>query len=308
MPLRRSNHRPSKTPKPALAEPPHQWSFEAIGTGWWIGIYQPLDQLAVAKIRQAVAARIEQFDKTYSRFRADSMVMQIATSAGTYQFPPDSDKLFQFYQHLYDVTDGLVTPLIGQVLSDVGYDATYSLRPGSPHTPPQWEEAIDISGNTLIVKRPVILDFGAAGKGYLVDILSGVLANHGIDWYCVDAGGDMRCHTAEPLRIGLEHPADPTQAIGVASIANGAICGSAGNRRAWGKYHHIMNPVTLQPVQNIQAVWVTAADALTADGLATALFFTEPAELHTHFNFAHCIVYSDNTMQCSADFPAEFFA
>jgi len=236
------------------------------------------------------------------------MVTQIATAAGTYQFPPDSGKLFQFYQRLYDTTGGLVTPLIGQVLSDAGYDAAYSLTPRKPHTPPQWEEVIDISGSTLIVKKPVLLDFGAAGKGYLVDIITQVLADHEVDWYCVDAGGDIRCSTPQSLKIGLEHPADPSQAIGVASIANGAICGSAGNRRAWGKYHHIMNPATLQPVQNIQAVWVTAADALTADGLATALFFVDPIRLHTHFNFAHCIVYSDNTMQHSANFPAEFFS
>jgi FAD:protein FMN transferase len=192
-------------------------------------------------------------------------------------------------------------------MADAGYDASYSLAPKKLHKPPQWEGTLDGSANTLIVKTPVLLDFGAAGKGYLVDILAEILTAQTIDYFCIDAGGDIRCHTPQPLRIGLEHPDDSTQAIGVATVTNGALCGSAGNRRAWGDYHHIINPQTLASVQRIKAVWVTAADALTADGLTTALFFTDASILHKHFDFAHCLVYSDNTMQYSADFPAEFF-
>jgi FAD:protein FMN transferase len=323
MPSPKSNPKPSRVPRGRLyspqQEPPQplqQWSFEAIGTTWWIGIYQPVSSADLVQLQHLIVQRIEAFDKTYSRFRADSVVMQISRSAGIYTLPPDSTRLFDFYRQLYDLTNGLVTPLIGQVLSDVGYDATYSFtakHSKDSHPAPSWEEALDISGNTLIVKTPVLLDFGAAGKGYLVDIVSEILQEGGIECFCVDAGGDMRCNQLPmPLRIGLEHPDNPTQAIGVASIATGALCGSAGNRRTWdmaeGTYHHIMNPQTLQSTHSVKAVWVAAADTLTADGLATALFFTEPDILHQHFSFAHCVIYRDNTVQCSVDFPAEIFS
>jgi thiamine biosynthesis lipoprotein len=213
------------------------------------------------------------------------------------------------YRQLYEVSDGLVTPLIGQVLSDAGYDADYSLKPGTISMPLAWDDVLQLDDTTLTTSRPVLLDFGAAGKGYLVDIISELLQQQSIQRFCVDAGGDMRCsRLAQPLRIGLEHPDDPSQAIGIATISSGAICGSAGNRRAWGSYHHIMNPHTLQPVNQIKATWVTAQDTLTADGLATALFFVPAERLQQHFSFAHCVVYSDNTVQCSADFPAEIFS
>lgn len=302
-----------QTPPP---QPSHQWGFEAIGTTWWIGIYQSVDSATLAELQRRVAQRIEVFDKTYSRFRTDSVVTQISRSAGTYTLPADSSTLFNFYRQLYNLTSGLVTPLIGQVLSDAGYDASYSFtekHQKHPRPVPPWEEALDTSGNTLIVKTPVLLDFGAAGKGYLVDIIGQILQEQNVTRFCVDAGGDMHCNQLPaPLRIGLEHPDDPTQAIGVASITTGAICGSAGNRRAWntaqGAYHHIINPQTAEPVQDIKAVWVTAPDALTGDGLATALFFVEPKKLHEHFNFAHCVIYRDNTVQYSANFPAEIFS
>jgi thiamine biosynthesis lipoprotein len=298
---------PPRAPKNP-PQPQHQYSFDAIGTAWWIGIYEPLNELALSELQQAVSDRIAAFDQTYSRFRADSLITQVATTAGTYQFPPDAEKLFALYRTLYDLSDGLVTPLIGQVLSDAGYDASYSLEPGTLVTPPKWGDVLRITGTALTTTQPVLLDFGAAGKGYLVDLVAQVLREWDITQFCVDAGGDMYCQELlAPLRIGLESPSDTNQVVGVARLQQGALCGSAGNRRAWKGYHHIMNPQTLQPARTVQAVWVQAEDALTADGLATALFFMKPAELHKHFSFAHCVIYDDNTVQRSADFLAELF-
>ena len=77
------------------------------------------------------------------------------------------------------------------------------------------------------------MDFGAAGKGYLIDLVAKVLQKHKLDYFCVDAGGDMFYHNIgnEKLRVGLEHPDNPKQVIGVANIYNQSICASAGNRR-----------------------------------------------------------------------------
>ena len=184
---------PSKTssnkPKPEPTELSASWKFEAIGTEWWIGIYQPVEDTLLADISAVIGARIQVFDKTYSRFKSDSLVSQIARKAGSYVFPEDSIELFAFYRRLYDATDGLVTPLIGQVLADAGYDAEYSMRPKAITTPPEWDAVMHFAGTTLTVQQPVLLDFGAAGKGYLVDIVSDILRQHGIARFCVDAGG-----------------------------------------------------------------------------------------------------------------------
>jgi thiamine biosynthesis lipoprotein len=93
----------------------------------------------------------------------------------------------------------------------------------------------------------------------------------------------------------------------VAELEKGSICGSAGNRRKWGKFHHIMHPETKKSVENILAVWVIAENGLLADGLATALFFVEPERLEKDFNFYYCILKNDYSIRVSPNFPGEFY-
>ena len=119
-------------------------------------------------------------------------------------------------------------------------------------------------GTTLITRRPVNLDFGACGKGYLVDLLGAFLASASAE-FVIDAGGDLLIHSAEPIAIALEDPDDPTRAIGVAHITNGALCASAPSRRHWEvavnertqlTIHHLLNAIDSLPVQQTEATWV----------------------------------------------------
>jgi len=284
-------------------------AFDAIGTAWTVDIYTPVSAQTAAKIEAAVHARIAEYDANYSRFRDDSLVAAMAHTAGTYRLPEDAQPLLDIYHELYMLTDGAMTPLIGQTLSDAGYDAQYSLQSKRLTAPPSWDAALDYVYPQLRIKQPVLLDVGAAGKGYLVDIVTELLAQHGVTSCCVDAGGDImyRDAAARPMRVGLEHPDNDGQVIGVATIVNQSICGSAGNRRAWGEYHHIINPHLLASPRHIQALWVIADSALVADALTTALFFVPAKMLNTDYTFEYAIVHSDYSLERSAGFPGEFF-
>ena len=297
---------PSATAEKPEPTPTASWEFEAIGTKWWIAVFEPIAKSQLHELQQAVRGRIATFDRAYSRFRPDSLVTAMSKQAGTYHFPPDGEKLFAFYRQLYDATDGAVTPLIGDVMAAAGYDADYSFRPGTLKKPPSWDEVLRVSGHTITTTQPVLLDFGAAGKGYLVDLVGDVLRAAGLQQFCVDAGGDMIAFGHDALRIGLEHPDNTSQIIGVANLRHGALCGSAGNRRVWQEYHHIMNPFTLRPARDIKAAWVTAADALTADGLTTALFFVSPGNLR-QFQFEYVAIDAHNRVACSPHFAGTIF-
>jgi FAD:protein FMN transferase len=303
MPSNKSATKPKSSP----AEPVWHWSFSAIGTKWWIGVYDAVPN--AESLQQAVLTRIAEFDVAYSRFRADSLVSAMATQAGTYTLPDDAAPLLRFYKQLYDVTDGALTPLVGRLLSDAGYDAEYSLR-AKEHLPktPAWRDVLDVSENTVTLKQSALLDFGAAGKGYLVDVIAALLQANGVTAFCIDAGGDMFCSgVSEPLKIGLENPDNIEEAIGVARLHNQALCGSAPNRRSWGNYHHIMDPRTKQSTTHVKAAWVSAQSALLADGLTTALFFVSPEKLKTQFPFEYALVYADGSLRYSPQFPGEFF-
>ncbi len=285
------------------------FNFEAIGTSWSIDVLDSLSKKSEQELLRKIGKRIEVFDQTYSRFRKDSLVMEMSQKKGNYQLPPDAMPLLTLYQQLYQLTDGAVTPLIGDVLSQAGYDAEYSLTPRTLHHPDRWEAVLAYTTPTLRIKKHALLDFGAAGKGYLTDIIGELMQKHGVQNFCIDASGDIlyknKAHT--PLRIGLEHPENPKQAIAVAQITGGSLCGSAGNRRKWNGFHHIINPHTLTSPTNIAAIWVTAKTALLADALTTCLFFTNPEKLQKYFDFDYVILNADYTLKKSQDFPGEFF-
>lgn len=291
-----------------------KFEFEAIGTHWQIDINEEISEEKSRELLLKIKSRIDIFDKDYSRFRADSLVTKMSHNSGEFIFPTDADQMISLYKKVYNITDGLVTPLIGQVLSDAGYDAKYSLVPKALSRPDSWDDILNWQNPKLILKKPALLDFGACGKGYLVDIVSEILEEGGVQSYCVDAGGDMRYRhlvTASPsqefLRVGLENPSDISEIIGVVNLKNQSLCGSSGNRRAWANFHHIINPKTLSSPRDISAVWVVAETTILADILTTALFFVSPEVLSDSFNFEYLIIYPDFSMKKSMGFNAEIF-
>jgi len=285
------------------------YTFEAIGTHWQIDI--PIETAPQTRtfLTNEIMSVINQFDKTYSRFRADSLVMSMAQQAGTYQLPQNALPLLTLYETLYQLTEGAFTPLIGQVLADAGYDEIYSLKPKKLTRPPAWKDILTYTHPVITLQKPALLDIGGAGKGYLIDLVGDVLKKNAIPFFCVDAGGDILYYTNnhEKLRVGLEHPANASQVIGIVEIFNQSICASAGNRRRWGKFHHIIDPRTLLSPQNILGTWVIAETGLLADALATCLFFVSPKTLLKKFAFSYVVVYQDYTYDVSKDFPGELF-
>lgn len=318
-----------------------QFNFQAIGTTWRIDIFNDLNVAGQANKEAALLAQIKEridiFDKAYSRFRADSLVTEMSKKAGTYELPDDADPMMSLYHDLYKKTDGLVTPLIGDLISDAGYDAKYSLQSKNDlKASPAWDKAIEYkppkNGRTpiLIIKERVLLDFGAAGKGYLIDLVGEVLEANGILHYGINAGGDILYgnkisnenkmpanqkadksektdKNGESIQVGLEDPEDVKKIIGVCNLKDGSICGSAGNRRKWGKFTHIINPKTLESPSEIIAVWVTAKTALLADALATCLFFVKAEKLTGDYDFGYILIKKDRSFEKSADFPGELF-
>jgi len=286
-----------------------QVSFEAIGTVWNLQVLNVLDDKAWTTLLEQIQARITVFDRTYSRFRSDSLVSRMATRAGKYELPLDGYALLHFYEQLYKATDGKVTPLIGQTMTAAGYDATYSFQPGKLVAPPRWEDILSYNEQHLTLTQPTLLDFGAAGKGYLVDIVGELLQTAGLQDFLINAGGDIvhRSSSGQQVTVGLENPYDTTEVIGTVQLSSQSLCASSGSKRQWQGYHHIIDPQTLVSPDDIMATWVIAEDTMTADGLATALFFVEPAKLRQEFTFSYAVLQSDMQVHHSSDFPAELF-
>ncbi|MBP1135715.1 thiamine biosynthesis lipoprotein [Arthrobacter sp. PvP023] len=281
------------------------FSFDGIGTSWEISTPGALD----GSQRRRLLDALERYDAAWSRFRPDSIVAQAAREPGRFRMPDGAGALGRLYRSLYRLTDGAMTPLIGGSLEQLGYDPDYSLRQrGIPLPAPRWEEVLDWQDTVVTTSAPVVLDVGAAGKGQLADLLATELRSQGITEYFIDASGDLLNSGPVPVSVGLEHPYDPGRAIGTISLGTGALCASAANRRAWGDgLHHVLDGTTGTPVKKVVTTWALAGNAMTADALATALFFVSGQALEQDFDFSWLTVFSDGSAAYSAGFEGVLF-
>lgn len=94
--------------------------------------------------------------------------------------------------------------------------------------------------------------------------------------FCLSAGGDMVCHTAEtddlPWRIGVEDPHDTTRVIAVVPIRDGAVATSGTAHRG----AHVVDGRTGLPPTGVASVTVVADSLTWADIDATAAFARGP--------------------------------
>lgn len=283
-----------------------QVAFDAIGTRWRLTTDRPID----AGLRDRVDDLIERYDRTWSRFRADSAVQGLAATGGPRDLGPEAAPLLGLLEVLRTATDGAMDPLVAASLEHLGYDAGVGLAARPGHLPaPRAVVTTGVDGVRL--DPPALLDVGSAGKGQLVDLVAGLLARAGHERFVVDASGDLVAAGA-PLTVALEHPFDPSAAVGVIEVDGGAIAGSAVNRRAWTgpdgrRLHHVLDARTGAPVETVAATWVLAGSAMLADALATALFLVPPEALADRFDFRWVRITTDGRLAASDGIPGELF-
>ncbi|PIR78259.1 MAG: hypothetical protein COU28_02640 [Candidatus Magasanikbacteria bacterium CG10_big_fil_rev_8_21_14_0_10_36_16] len=284
--------------------------FEALGTHWQIDIWEDSPLFDEASFFEKLKNRIEKFEQIYSRFREDSWLREICSKPGEYELPDDAKNIFDLYFDFYKLTNGVFTPLIAQTLVDAGYDSHYSLQAKSKISKPKkLEEVLEYNYPKLQVKQKTMLDFGACGKGYIIDIVNKILEDAKVNHFCLDAGGDIFYKNSgqEKMRVGLENPHNFSEVIGIAEISNQSICSSSGSRRKWGKFTHMINPETLESPKDVVATWVVADTALLSDALATSLHMVGKKVFFGKYKFEYVIMYADNSVEKSVGFPGELF-
>lgn len=333
-------------------------AFErALGTGIIISSSVPISQ----RVQNRIRAFVEEYESVLSRFRADSLVSRMARAehGGEFEFPVWAGPLFALYSEFYSATRGAFDACIGADLLALGYNNSVQFVPESAASasddsdswanyrrslPITWADISQDSGSaTLCTNQPVQLDFGAAGKGYFVDLVTQIIKeelgsempsdsdSHADFDFLVNAGGDMRaCFSNEDyqIKVALENPFDTTQAVAVASIASGALCASSNARKRWNVKDkngfesnliatHLINALDGIPACDLCASWAyvpsKTCDFPTAyaDALATALFVSQESDLQkivqtTGAEFA--VISPNRALRKTRAFTAHFFA
>jgi len=142
---------------------------------------------------------------------------------------------------------------------------------------------VELSDSTVSLGADgMMLDLGAAAKGYAADCAVKVLREHGIKNAILDLGGNVyamgRSEKGSPWRIGLQDPAGKRGEYFKAEELSDLSCVTSGSYERYfesgGKiYHHIINPKTGYCADSgLISVSVIAKSSFEADMLSTAIF------------------------------------
>jgi thiamine biosynthesis lipoprotein len=264
--------------------------WQALGTSASVVTTDP-DALRVA--REAVECELAAIDLAASRFREDSDLSRVNSAAGrrvtvSALFVEALDTALRAAA----MTDGAVDPTVGEPLVLAGYDRDFALlgADAGGGTPPPRVKALRAPGigaitldarrRTVAVARGVRLDLGATAKALAAD-RSAAAASHAAGCgVLVSLGGDISVAGEPPdggwrIRVCEDHAA-PTETAGqTISIAGGGLATSSTTTRRWrdaeGARHHIINPATGSPAEEIwRTASVAAATCVDANAAATA--------------------------------------
>jgi len=254
----------------------NQFTFEALGTKWWIELFENISEQRLTALKKDCEAFIMTFEDSYSRFKPNSCISMINRERVLKDPSQELIDLLTFGKQKYLETNALFNILTGHIQEAKGYDAEYSFMmadtiplPGNPVT----DLAIDESKITLSGYSKI--DLGGYGKGYLIDLVVDRLKKeHGLNYFLINGGGDIYATSdnGEPVEIQIEHPTEPEKFIGATTLLNGAFAASSSHKRRWktkqGEQNHIVGEAG-------DSSYVKAKTAKEADVLATVKLLTK---------------------------------
>jgi thiamine biosynthesis lipoprotein len=273
---------------PALA------TWRALGTSASVLVDDPVSLPAA---RASVEAELAAIDRACSRFRDDSELARVNSSAGrTVRVSPLFLEAIEAALRAARLSDGAVDPTVGEALILAGYDRDFALMSGAadsagPAAPPRANVrvtrapgilaiAVDRPNATVTVPRGVQLDLGASAKALAADRAAAAARDATDAGVLVSHGGDIATAGPAPergwaVRVCDDHRAGADAAGQTVSIFSGGLATSSTTVRRWsdagGERHHIIDPTRGLPAEVVwRTVSVAAGTCVDANTAATA--------------------------------------
>jgi thiamine biosynthesis lipoprotein len=264
-------------------------------------------------------------DRTCSRFRDDSDLSRVNRTPGTWvEVDPILAVAVSVAVDAAVESDGLVDPLLGRPLVDLGYDRDFAelgllpdlpaelTLPAEPRPSQAWRRIGVDPGGAVRIPRGTALDLGATAKAWAADLVATACADElGAD-VLVSVGGDVRIAGAgaEPWPVGISERVD-TSFDDVVEVTGGGLATSSTRVRRWtrdgARRHHLLDPRTDLPAEEVwRTVTATGPTCLAANVASTAavvLGAAAPAWLAAREVTAR-LVALDGTVHRIGDWPA----
>lgn len=236
---------------------------------------------------QSVFAEFTKVDEDMSRYRDDSQLSRVNAEAADHPVPV-TQSLFEVLSKAREISE-MSSGAFDISFASVGYlyDFRERRQPDDEAVKAGLERInyrdilLDEDDLTVRFRKPgLMLDLGGIAKGYAVDQGVRVLQQSGVKHARLSAGGDMRLlgdRRGRPWMVGVRDPRHRDKQAVVMPLSDTAISTSGDYERFFiddkgERVHHILSPSTGRPVGEVQSVTVLGSDAMTTDGLSTAVF------------------------------------
>lgn len=260
---------------PALlrAASPETVSGFAFGTTWRI-VGPPGAHLE--RLRPGLEALFAGIDAELSPWRSDSAASRFNASATGVDASDEMIHVTRTALRLAADSSGAFDPTVGPLVARWGFG------PIEGHEIPDWR-GVQVAPGRIIKAGPgLTLDLCGIAKGRALDRAAELARRSGFDNLLLDLGGELgglgRHPSGRAWQVAVEHPLSGQAPAAVLHMPEGMAVATSGLRdqsytlgsRIWG---HIIDPASRSPASgHLRSVTVLAADAMMADGWATALF------------------------------------
>lgn len=170
---------------------------------------------------------------------------------------------------------------------------------------------LDAQHSGIAFARPGMrINLGGIAKGYAVERAAQWLRSRGVAHAVLNAGGDTRVvgdRRGQPWIVGIRHPRSQADVITRMPLVDEAISTSGDYERFFEdngeRIHHIINPGTGRPTDELMSVTVIGPDAVLTDALSTTVFVLgmEPglALIESYIGYEAIVVDRNGTLRYS---------
>jgi thiamine biosynthesis lipoprotein len=196
--------------------------------------------------------------------------------------PESLKQLLALSQQYYRQSQHLFNPALGRLINAYGFHGTS--EPDSrminlikTDIPTMLDLKLD-QQQAHSINPHLQLDLGGIAKGYAIGLVADYLTASGFQNFLINAGGDLYfsgTKFGKPWKIGIQNPFGPGAIAGVKLTGDHSLFTSGNYQRYYQQadkiVHHIIDPRTGDPSENISSATVLSSDPVLSDVAATTL-------------------------------------
>ena len=198
------------------------------------------------------------------------------------QIPESLLELLTLSKQFYQSSQQLFNPAIGKLIAAYGFHDKASkdeqLVNQIRHNLPTMNDIVISGQNATSLNPHLALDLGGIAKGYAMKKIARHLKSAGFENFLINAGGDVLTSGKRfdrPWVIAIQNPFAPGAIASIQLSGSQHLFTSGNYQRFYRKkdelVHHIIDPRTGKPSNNISSASVLSSDAVLADVAATTL-------------------------------------